>query len=39
MTEEFKGAMIKQSNLGAIIFIIMDISKNMNVKRMRLRNW
>lgn len=37
MHQQFKNAMIKQSNQGPIVFICMDLSKNMNVKTMRLR--
>ena len=39
MNSDFKEAMIKQSNLGSIVFFIIDLYKNINVKRMRLKRW
>jgi hypothetical protein len=39
MKKDLKNALIKQSNLGSFIFVVIGLYKSMNMKRGRLKNW
>ena len=39
MEKDLQQALIKQSNLGSVIYIVIGLYKNINMKRMLLKRW